>query len=166
MSTNRSIYGTLLKEQYVPFGARAVQMECKPADVFNVDCPSRDVLELVGSKWSMLVICTLKDGPVRTGELRRSVSGISQKMLTETLRDLERNGIIVRTDYRALPLRVEYSLTEVGHSLGRLMKQMEYWIIDHYDYIISAQKQHDTKVKSLAKSKSQTDNRRLISTLA
>jgi DNA-binding HxlR family transcriptional regulator len=118
-------------------------MTNKPADLFNSACPSRDVLELVGSKWSMLLICTLKNGPVRTGDLRRSVSGISQKMLTYTLRDLERNGIIERIDYNELPPRVEYKLTKVGHSLGRLMKQMESWIIVHYDYIVSAQERYD-----------------------
>lgn len=114
----------------------------KPADLFNTDCPSRDVLELVGSKWSMLLLCTLKNGPVRTGDLRRSVSGISQKMLTQTLRDLERNGIIDRIDYAEVPPRVEYKLTKVGHSLSRLMKQLEFWIIEHYDYICSAQERY------------------------
>lgn len=120
-------------------------MEPKPADVFDADCPSRDVLELVGSKWSMLVICTLKNGPVRTGELRRTISGISQKMLTQTLRELERNGIIDRIDHKEVPPRVEYKLTEVGHSVGRLMKQMEHWIIDHYDYIMSSQQRYDSQ---------------------
>jgi len=93
----------------------------------------------------MLVICTLKNGPVSTGELRRAISGISQKMLTQTLRELERNGIIDRIDHREVPLRVEYKLTKVGHSLGRLMKQMEYWIISHYDYIMSSQQRYDSK---------------------
>jgi DNA-binding HxlR family transcriptional regulator len=114
-------------------------MTKKPADLFDTDCPSRDVLELVGSKWSMLLLCTLKNGPVRTGDLRRAVSGISQKMLTQTLRDLERDGIIDRIDYAEVPPRVEYKLTKVGHSLSRLMKQMEFWIVEHYDYILSAQ---------------------------
>jgi DNA-binding HxlR family transcriptional regulator len=114
-------------------------MTKKPADLFDTECPSRDVLELVGSKWSMLLLCTLKNGPVRTGDLRRSVSGISQKMLTQTLRDLERDGIIDRIDYAEVPPRVEYKLTKVGHSLSRLMKQMEFWIVEHYDYILSAQ---------------------------
>ena|SRR5580698_8295869 len=121
-------------------------MTKKTADVFNSDCPSRDVLELVGSKWAMLLLCTLKNGPVRTGDLRRTVSGISQKMLTHTLRDLERNGIIDRIDYGELPPRVEYRLTRVGHSLGRLMKQMESWIVVHYDYIMSAQERYDPGV--------------------
>jgi DNA-binding HxlR family transcriptional regulator len=120
-------------------------MKCKPADVFNADCPSRDVLELVGSKWSMLAICTLKNGPVRTGELRRAISGISQKMLTQTLRELERNGIIDRIDHKEVPPRVEYKLTKVGHSVGRLMKQMEHWITNHYDYIMSSQRRYDSQ---------------------
>jgi len=122
-------------------------MTKKPADLFDLECPSRDVLELVGSKWSMLLLCTLKNGPVRTGDLRRAVTGISQKMLTQTLRDLERDGIIDRIDYAEVPPRVEYKLTKVGHSLSRLMKQMEFWIIDHYDYIIAAQERYKRTAK-------------------
>ncbi len=122
-----------------------MKKDCKPADLFNADCPSRDVLELVGSKWSMLVLCTLKNGPVRTGELRRAITGISQKMLTQTLRDLERNGIIDRIDHKEVPPRVEYKLTEVGRSLSRLMKQMELWIVKHYDYIMSSQERYATE---------------------
>src|SRR5262249_33158006 len=119
----------------------------KPADVFNADCPSRDVLDLVASKWAMLVLCTLKDGPVRTGVLRRAIAGISQKMLTQTLKDLERNGIINRIDYLEVPPRVEYELTETGRSLSLLMKDMERWIVQHYDDIMDAQEQHDCRAR-------------------
>lgn len=118
-----------------------------PADLFNADCPSRDVLDLVASKWSMLILCTLKNGPVRTGSLRRAVAGISQKMLTQTLRDLERNGIINRIDYFEVPPRVEYELTETGRSLSGLMKDMERWIVQHYGDIMCAQERHDCRVR-------------------
>jgi DNA-binding HxlR family transcriptional regulator len=110
----------------------------KPADIYNADCPSRDVLDLVASKWAMLVVCTLRDGLKRTGTLRRAISGISQKMLTQTLRDLERNGIISRVEYAEVPPHVEYELTATGRSLSHLMKDMEFWIVDHYDDIMSA----------------------------
>lgn len=120
----------------------------KPADVFNADCPSRDLLDLVASKWTMLILCTLKDGPVRTGVLRRAVVGISQKMLTQTLKDLERNGIVNRTDYCEVPPRVEYELTDTGRSLSRLMKDMEHWIVQHYDDIMCAQGRHECQVQA------------------
>ncbi|MGO7733143.1 transcriptional regulator [Rhizobium leguminosarum] len=120
----------------------------RPADIFDAQCPSRDLLDLVASKWAMLVICTLKNGPVRTGCLRRAVSGISQKMLTHTLRELERNGIIERIDHRECPPRVEYRLTEMGRSLSHLMKDMELWIVSHYDGIIKAQQSYRRSEKS------------------
>ena len=110
-----------------------------PPDLFNVNCPSRDVLALVGSKWAMLILCTLKGGPVRTGDLRRAVGGITQKMLTQTLRELERNGILHRRDFAETPPRVEYSLTDVGRSLSRLVKRMELWVVEHHTYVQGAQ---------------------------
>ena len=65
------------------------------ANPFNPDCPSQDILALIGSKWSMLLMCVLRDGPTRPGDLARRAGGISQKMLTQTLRELERHGIVI-----------------------------------------------------------------------
>ena len=81
------------------------------ANPFNPDCPSQEILALIGSKWSMLLLCVLREGPTRSGELARRAGGISQKMLTQTLRELERHGIVHRRDYHEVPPRVEYSLT-------------------------------------------------------
>lgn len=102
------------------------------ADIFNGNCPSRGMLELIGGKWSMLVLCALRNGPQRTLALKRRIDGISQKMLTQTLRDLQRHGIVQRTDYREVPPRVEYGLTRLGESLKELMDQVEAWIVQHY----------------------------------
>lgn len=102
------------------------------ADIFNGNCPSRGMLELIGGKWSMLVLCALRNGPLRTLALKRRIDGISQKMLTQTLRDLQRHGIVQRTDYREVPPRVEYGLTRLGESLRELMDQVEAWIVQHY----------------------------------
>jgi DNA-binding HxlR family transcriptional regulator len=101
-------------------------------DLFNGGCPSRDILQLIGSKWSMLVVCALKQGPLRTGELMRRIDGISQKMLTQTLRGLERHGIVERIDYAEVPPRVEYRLTRMGHSLSALVQQIEDWVLNNY----------------------------------
>ena len=98
------------------------------ANPFNPSCPSQDILALIGSKWSMLLLCVLRDGPRRTGELARRAGGISQKMLTQTLRELERHGIVRRQDYGEVPPRVEYSLTPLGHSLAGLVRQIESWV--------------------------------------
>jgi DNA-binding HxlR family transcriptional regulator len=107
-------------------------MPKKNADPFNASCPSQDILALIGSKWSMLLLCILSDGPVRNGELGRRAGGISQKMLTQTLRELERHGIVHRRDYAEVPPRIEYSLTPLGRSLAQLVRGIEKWVESNY----------------------------------
>jgi len=107
-------------------------MPKRAADLYSPLCPSRKILELIGSKWSMLVVCTLREGALRTGELRRAVGGISQKMLTQTLRDLERHGLLERISYDEVPPRVEYRLSRLGRSLSDLVEEIEQWIHAHY----------------------------------
>lgn len=102
------------------------------ANPFNASCPSQDILALIGGKWSMLLLCILGDGPVRTGELGRRAGGISQKMLTQTLRELERHGIVHRKDFSEVPPRVEYSLTPLGRSLAQLVRRLEEWVESNY----------------------------------
>jgi len=97
------------------------------ANLFDPNCSSRDVLDLIGSKWSMLLLCALYDNKTRTGQLKRKVQGISQKMLTQTLREMQQNGIVQRISYPEVPPRVEYDLTELGHSLAELVVKMEQW---------------------------------------
>lgn len=89
-----------------------------PTPTQGVDCRMvREILDLVGDKWSLYIIATLKDGPVRFNELRRQIDGISQRMLTITLRGLERDGLVKRTLFPTIPPRVDYELTEVGRTL-------------------------------------------------
>jgi DNA-binding HxlR family transcriptional regulator len=107
------------------------------ADPYNMNCPSRDLLDLIGGKWSILLLCCLQQGPVRTGALMRQVGGISQKMLTQTLRNLERDGFVKRTSYPEVPPRVEYQLTELGRSLSELARTMEQWVIANYPAILA-----------------------------
>jgi DNA-binding HxlR family transcriptional regulator len=102
------------------------------ANPFNASCPSQDILALIGSKWSMLLLCILSGGPQRTGELARRAGGVSQKMLTQTLRELARHGLVIRKDYGELPPRVEYSLTPLGRSLSVLVRQIEDWVEANY----------------------------------
>ena len=107
------------------------------ANPFNRDCPSQDILALIGSKWSMLLLCALRDGPTRSGELARRAGGISQKMLTQTLRELERHGIVHRRDFQEVPPHVEYSLTRLGVSLSDLVRQIEGWVTANYTRMAS-----------------------------
>jgi len=109
-----------------------------PADPWSDSCPSRDVLGLLASKWVALLIPLLRKGPRRNGELMRSIAGVSQKMLTQTLRDLERHGLIARRDYAEVPPRVEYALTPLGDSLAKTIVALDDWVIRNYSDLAKA----------------------------
>src|SRR5688572_6323431 len=113
------------------------------ANPFDANCPSQDILALIGGKWSMLLLCILSDGPVRSGELGRRAGGISQKMLTQTLRELERHGIVQRRDHSEVPPRVDYSLTPLGRSLSQLVRQIETWVETNYSRMTRAAQAYD-----------------------
>lgn len=106
------------------------------ADLYNRACPSRTIIDLIGSRWGMLLICTLRSGPVRANELIRRVDGISQKMFTQTVRALEENGLVKRTSHPEVPPRVEYELTPLGRDISKLVAKMEAWVVEHYDQIM------------------------------
>ena len=109
-----------------------------PADPWSDSCPSRDVLGLLASKWVALLIPLLRKGPRRNGELMRSIAGVSQKMLTQTLRDLERHDLIARRDYAEVPPRVEYALTPLGDSLAKTIVALDDWVIRNYSDLAKA----------------------------
>jgi DNA-binding HxlR family transcriptional regulator len=96
-------------------------------NVFDSHCPTRQVLDLIADKWTVLVIRRLADGTLRFAQLRRSVDGISQKVLTNILRSLERDGIVTRRIYASVPPKVEYSLTPLGRSLCDLVEGICGW---------------------------------------
>lgn len=96
-------------------------------NVFDSHCPTRQVLDRIADKWTVLVISRLSDGTLRFAQLRRSVDGISQKVLTNTLRGLERDGLVTRRLYASVPPRVEYSLTDLGRSLSDLVQRICGW---------------------------------------
>ena len=101
------------------------------------------VLARIGDKWSILVVMQLGEGPVRFNELRRRIGSISQRMLTFTLRGLERDGFIRRTVYPTVPPRVDYELTELGRSLRDPVRQLGDWALRHLDTIEAAQRRFD-----------------------
>lgn len=96
-------------------------------DAFNRNCPSHALLARLAEKWSMLAIVALEEGPRRFGALQRRIDGVSQKMLTQTLRKLERDDVIRRTAFEEPPLRVEYALTPRGESLLPLIAAIKLW---------------------------------------
>jgi DNA-binding HxlR family transcriptional regulator len=113
------------------------------ANVYNVDCPSQSILALIGSKWSMLLLCALRQGPRRTGDLKRRLSGVSAKMLTQTLRELERHGIVEREDFVEIPPRVEYRLSALGRSLSDLVIGIEHWVTANYQRMTGSVRRYD-----------------------
>ena len=111
----------------------------------NADaCPAvREVLNCVGDKWSVLIVGLLGDGAKRFSEIRRAIEGISQRMLTLTLRGLERDGLITRTVEPSIPPKVEYELTKLGKTLLVPVDALAQWAIDHRTKIYDAQRKYD-----------------------
>ncbi|MEX3510930.1 helix-turn-helix domain-containing protein [Kocuria carniphila] len=107
------------------------------------DCGIRDVLDRVGDKWSVLVIVELANGPRRFRQLQRAIGGISQRMLTLTVRRLERDGLLIRTVYPTVPAHVDYRLTESGASLTHLVKALADWSLEHRESIADARNAYD-----------------------
>jgi DNA-binding HxlR family transcriptional regulator len=95
----------------------------------------RQVLDRIGDKWSMLVIAVLEAGPLRYTDLQREVPGISQRMLTLTVRQLQQDGLVTRTAYAEVPPRVEYALTPLGRSLHHIVTSLITWVADHHGQI-------------------------------
>ncbi len=114
------------------------------------ECPLRDILDRVGDKWSVLVVILLKDGRMRFSGLRRSIEGISQRMLTQTLRQLERDGLISRTVYPSVPVRVEYELTALGCTLIGPLSALAEWSESNRNAILDARAAYDDREKDAA----------------
>lgn len=112
---------------------------------YNEGCPTRRILDLVGGRWTVLIVGSLSDGPLRFSDLLRRVEGISQKMLTQTLRSLERDGLVSRTAQLQVPVRVDYELTDAGRSLVVPLKALEDWAIDHFDGVAASQREYSAK---------------------
>ncbi len=113
-------------------------------------CPMRDILDRVGDKWTALTVILLKDGKLRFSDLRRSVDGISQRMLTQTLRQLERDGLVSRTVYPSVPVRVEYELTALGRTLIEPLSALAHWAEAHRQVILAARVAYDSREEAVA----------------
>ena len=119
-------------------------IEPTPArDPYVRGCPSRDVLDQIGSKWAVLVIGELgRHGACRFTALRQQLAGVSEKMLTQTLRTLERDGLVLRTVYPEAPIRVEYELTPLGQTLRGPLKALTEWSVQHIEDGLTARKEY------------------------
>ncbi|WP_103063319.1 winged helix-turn-helix transcriptional regulator [Actinomyces qiguomingii] len=112
---------------------------------YTRSCPSRRLLRELGELWSVLVFGALYDGPLRFTEIARRVDGISTKMLTQTLRTLERDGLVSREYYTESPPRVTYALTELGRDLADVMDALEKWAVGHMDEVLAAREAYDAE---------------------
>ena len=112
-------------------------------DLFDPDCATRLVLDRIGDKWTVLVVLLLSDGPLRFTDLRGQVGRVAPKVLTQTLRRMERDGLVSREIFAEVPPRVEYALTELGHSLIKPIAAIGDWAETHVDRISDAQQAYD-----------------------
>ena len=114
-------------------------------DVYAKDCPSRQILDRIGDTWSVLIVGALAGGSQRYTELAKRIGGISPKMLTQTLRALERDGLIGRTVHAVVPPRVDYTLTPLGRSLLDLVGALEAWAEGHISDVLDARAKYDAQ---------------------
>ena len=111
------------------------------------ECAIRNVVAHIGDKWSMLLLFSLTDGPDRFNSIKSRVEGISQRMLTQTLRDLERDGFVNRKVYPEVPVKVEYKLTDMGEELIKPLYNLVLWADKHHDAIKNSRNVYDGKVQ-------------------
>lgn len=129
--------------RYSPGMTTFVEASGLPADTYSAKCPTRQVIDHIAGKWTVLVVDALLDGgTMRYTELSRRIEGVSQKMLTQTLRTLETDGFVTRTVHPTVPPRVEYRLTPLGLSLAEPISALRRWTETHINEILRARAGH------------------------
>ena len=113
-------------------------------NIYNNKCPTRMALNRIADKWTVMIVGRLAKGTLRFGELRREILGVSQKMLTQTLRGLERDGLVTREVFATIPPKVEYSLTPLGRTLIKILEQIRGWAEGNIEAVLAAQKAFDS----------------------
>lgn len=125
-------------------------MSTKLSPIYRADCPSRTILDQIADKWSMLILMVL-DEPHRFNAIKRRLDGITQRVLTQTLRKLERNGLVTRTVIDGKILGVEYALTPLGQSLKAPFNALYDWTVENMEMIQAYQSDYDSNDKSVIK---------------
>lgn len=125
--------------------AQRREQDKRDYDAFLAACPTRELLSTLSDKWAALVIAALADGPHRHSDLARRIAGVSQKMLTQTLRTLERDGLLTRTVTASVPVRVDYALTPLGHELQPVMIAIKTWAETHMERVFEARSRFDAR---------------------
>jgi DNA-binding HxlR family transcriptional regulator len=114
-------------------------------DLHDAACPGRQALDRIADRWTILVLLALADGPMRFTELARRIERVSQKMLTQTLRGLERDGLLTRTVHASVPPRVDYELTPLGRTLDGPITAVQQWALDHMGDVLTARAAYDAQ---------------------
>src|SRR5882762_9635065 len=122
----------------------------KAANAYSADCPTRQILDRVGDKWAVLILLLLRDQPVRFNQLRRTIEGISQKMLSQVLKSLERDGLIRRRAIATVPVTVEYPITPLGATLAGAVDPLRDWAEKNLKEVLNAQRRYDAARKPIA----------------
>ncbi|QHE69989.1 Transcriptional regulator, HxlR family [Rhodococcus sp. WAY2] len=115
--------------------------------MYLANCPSRQLLDRISDKWVSLILVALGEGSRRYSELARELAGVSQKMLTQTLRALERDGLVAREVTAAVPVRVDYELTELGRSLLPILRAVKQWAEHNMDDVTTARERYDGRAQ-------------------
>ena len=139
-----SVLGYFTMVKYEPSGSYGISMTTeRKTNPCVRQCPSRRFIELIGDKWALLVLHALSHGPRRNGQLMQEIEGISQKMLTQTIRRLESNGLVARHDFKTIPPKVEYSLTPIGESLAATLGGLRAWAERNIEAVMSNRESFD-----------------------
>jgi DNA-binding HxlR family transcriptional regulator len=117
-----------------------------PLNAYDANCPTRHILNVIADKWATLIIGLLEAQPIRFAALQKRIGGISQKMLTQTLRSLERDGLVQRTVYAEVPPRVEYALTPLGQTLCEPINAIIKWSEVNIEAVTAAQQRYDQRL--------------------
>ena len=115
------------------------------ANAYSADCPTRQILDRVGDKWAVLILLLLRDAPLRFNRLRRAIEGISQKMLSQVLKSLERDGLVKRRAIATVPVTVEYSITPLGKTLAAAVDPLRDWAERNLKEVLAAQRRYDAQ---------------------
>jgi DNA-binding HxlR family transcriptional regulator len=114
-------------------------------NVYAPECPTRQVLNRLADKWAVLIIGRLDASPLRFNQLRREIGGVSQKVLSQTLKNLERDGLVARKAFPTVPVTVEYAITPLGLTLKETLQALGHWAEVHMDAVLAAQNKYDLR---------------------
>jgi DNA-binding HxlR family transcriptional regulator len=128
----------------------AVKANIKVGNAYSADCPTRQILDRVGDKWAVLILLLVRDEPMRFNALRRAIEGISQKMLSQVLKSLERDGLIKRRVIATVPVTVEYSITPLGATLSKAVDALRDWAENNLKEVLIAQRRYDAQRDAMA----------------